>query len=87
MALDWNAIGVIASNIGGMALVGKWLVKGVEKSNENLPIIIKSIETHSESIKELFQSRNIHENRLTTVETRIEVCTHCNSHTHRRQGD
>jgi len=74
--IDWQAVGSIAGSMGGFAIIGKWLMRGVEKSNETLPVIVESlkntneaIKTTNESMKMLFDSRYDHEKRLERVET------------------
>jgi len=69
MTLDWNAVGTICGSLGGFALVGKWLMKSVEKSNETLPVIVQSLTVMNKGMEELFHSRNQHEKRLERVET------------------
>jgi len=76
MDIDWNAVGTICGSLGGFAVIGKWLMKGVERSNETLPVIAQTLTTinegmHSmnEGMKELFESRNSHDRRLERVET------------------
>ena len=76
MVIDWTAVGTICGSLGGFAVIGKWLMKGVEKSNETLPVIVQSLTTMNEGIKttnraieELFESRNNHDRRLERVET------------------
>ena len=76
MVIDWSAVGTICGSLGGFAVIGKWLMKGVEKSNETLPVIVQSLKTMNEGmttmndgVKELFESRNSHDRRLERVET------------------
>lgn len=64
---DWNAVISAFGSLAGFAIVGKWLLKSAEKSNETLPTLIESLKTVNESIKatnvsmqELFESRNEH---------------------------
>lgn len=85
--LDWTAIAIILSNLGALAIVGKWIISGVSKSNENISVMLKSIQTLTEGVKELFDSRNDHALQLKEIETGIEYCDACNTHKHRRIGD
>lgn len=87
MVIDWNVVGNLAASVGGFALVGKWLINGVERMNENLPAMIASIKTLQENDKELFASRNDHALQLKEIQTGIEFCESCNSHRHRRKSD
>lgn len=90
MAVDWNAVGTIVGSIAGFAVTGKWLMKGVEKSNATLPVVVSSLETINEGLKELFSSRNDHDKRLERVET-VHDLRGCNepikTHTHHRATD
>jgi hypothetical protein len=87
MAVDWNVLGNLCASVGGFALVGKWLIKSVEKTNENLPVMIASIKTLQDNDKELFASRNEHAIEIAEIKTGIEYCEACNSHRHRRETD
>lgn len=69
MAVDWNSVGTVLGNLAGFGLIGKWLMKGVERSNEALPAITKNLETLNKGLEELFNSRNSHDKRLERVET------------------
>lgn len=53
MTLDIGLIVVALGNVGAVGIVGKFLLKGVEKSNENLPVILDTIATHSKAIEKL----------------------------------
>lgn len=87
MNVDWNAVVTACSSIGGFALVGKWLIKSVERSNENIPVMIDNLKTLNESIKELFKSRNRHDVEIAEIKTGIELCPGCNEFRHRRSTD
>jgi len=84
--IDWNMVLNASASIGGFALVGKWLVRSVEKSNETLPVMVKNLETLNESVKELFISRNRHEVEIVEIRTGIEYCESCNAHRIPRNG-
>ena len=77
MAVDWNTVLSAASNAGSVFIVGKYILKSVEKSNENLPVILEAIKTHSAAIEELYNARNSHEKALTEVDT-IHKLKGCN---------
>lgn len=77
MAVDWNTVLSAASNAGSVLIVGKYILKSVEKSNENLPVILEAIKTHSAAIEELYNARNSHEKALTEVDT-IHKLKGCN---------
>lgn len=64
------------TTVGGFAVVGKWLARGVEKSNENLPVMLKAIEEQGIAIKELFASRNEHQSDIDQLKTthRLRGC-------------
>lgn len=68
-----------ASNVGAAALIIKWLLGKVDKHNELLPKISAQLETTtttqqviSESISELFDSRNELKERVVRIETTIK---------------
>lgn len=77
MALDTNLLLVAASNVGAVGIIGKYLLKSVEKSNESLPVLLEAIKTHSAAIEELYNARNSHEKALTEVDTihRLKGCS------------
>ena len=77
MAVDWNTVLSAASNAGSVLIVGKYILKSVEKSNENLPVILEAIKTHSAAIEDLYNARNSHEKALTEVDT-IHKLKGCN---------
>lgn len=87
MTLDWNAIIIICTNLGALGIIGKWLMKGVTKSNENIPVMLQILATHSEGIKELFDSRNEMALNIREIQTGIDYCDSCNAHRHRRAED
>lgn len=87
MKIDWNAIVIIFSNLGALALIGKYLIAGVTKSNENIPVILQILSAHTDGIKELFESRNQHALDIREIKTGIECCESCNEHKHRRSTD
>jgi uncharacterized protein (UPF0212 family) len=87
MTVDWNVVVNACGSVGGFALVGKWLIKSVERSNENIPVMIENLKTLNESVKELFKSRNRHEVELAEIKTGIDLCPNCNEQRHRRSTD
>lgn len=87
MQIDWNAVIIISSNLGALALIGKYLLAGVAKSNDNIPVMLQILATHSEGIKELFESRNEHALDIRQIQTGIDYCDACNEHKHRRHTD
>ena len=58
MTIDYGLIVVALGNVGAVGIVGRFLLKSVERSNESLPVILKAIEAHSKAIEELYSSRN-----------------------------
>ena len=87
----YTFIGIISSNIFGLGLIGKWILKGVNTSNENLPVILAAVKTLQENDKELMQSRNEHALHLERLQTSMDKCPSCNGsiqvHTHQRVDD
>jgi len=69
MEIDWQGVGSILGSLTGFAIIGKWLMRSVEKSNATLPVIVSTMETVNKGLTELFESRNNHEKRLERVET------------------
>lgn len=67
---------VAASNVGAVAVIGKWLMSSVEKSNESLPLIMKTLETQNKAIEELYNARNEHADTLRDIKTthRLRGC-------------
>lgn len=87
MKIDWNAMIIILSNLGALAIIGKYLIAGVTKSNENIPVMLQILSTHTKAIEELFESRNGHALDIREIKTGIEYCESCNEHKHRRYTD
>jgi len=87
MTLDWNAVITICINAGALGIIGKGLIKGVTKSNETIPVMLQILSTHSDGIKELFESRNQHALDIKEIQTGISYCDSCNEHKHRRSTD
>lgn len=87
MKIDWNALIIILSNLGALAIIGKYLIAGVAKSNENIPVILQILSTHTKAIEELFDSRNNHALDIREIKTGIDYCDACNDHKHRRSTD
>ena len=87
MTFDWNAAIIIFTNLGALGIIGKYLIAGVTKSNENIPVILQIIATHTKGIEELFTSRNDIKLDIKEIQTGIEYCDACNEHKHRRYGD
>lgn len=71
--VDWTAVSTVSSALGGFALIGKWLMRGVEKSNETLPAIVQSLTTLNEGIKITNEGVKELFIRIGHVETRQEV--------------
>ena len=67
MTIDYGLIVVALGNVGAVGIVGKYLLKSVERSNENLPVILEAIKAHSKAIEELFRSRNEINEDVTTI--------------------
>jgi len=87
MQIDWNAVVIICSNLGALAVIGKYLIAGVTKSNENIPVMLQILSTHTKAIEELFESRNEHALDIRQIQTGIDYCDSCNEHKHRRHTD
>jgi len=94
MVIDWTAVGTVSGALGGFALIGKWLMRGVEKSNETLPVIVQSLTTMNEGIKITNEGVKELFIRMGHVETKQEVrdklCDERNtdgSHRHNRASD
>lgn len=87
MKIDWNEVIIILSNLGALALIGKYLIAGVTKSNENIPVMLQILSTHTKAIEELFESRNNHALDIREIKTGIEYCDSCNEHKHRQHTD
>lgn len=87
MKIDWNAVIIILSNLGALALIGRYLIAGVTKSNENIPVMLQILSTHTKAIEELFDSRNEHALNIRQIQTGIDYCEACNEHKHRRYTD
>lgn len=83
---DSIIIGLTAvANIGAVGYIAKSIVGKVEQHSELLPKIVASLDSNaktqqviSASIAELFDSRNDHAERLTTIET-THALHGCNS--------
>ncbi|KAB0668932.1 hypothetical protein F6V30_13930 [Oryzomonas sagensis] len=84
--IDWQAVGNAAGSLAGFAIIGKWLMRGVERSNAMLPAISESLTTINQGLKELFESRNDHSRRIERVET-IQDIRGCNEPIRRRSTD
>lgn len=87
MEFPTESVIIAVSNFGGFLIIGKWLMKSVEKTNEVVPVMVENLKTLNESVKELFKSRNEHEVKIATITTGIELCPNCNSHKHQRKTD
>lgn len=85
--IDWNAVATGLGSIGGFAIVGKWLIRGVEKSNESIPVMLDNLKTQGKAIEELFKDRNTQALQIKEIQVGIEYCDACNAHRHRRSGD
>lgn len=84
---DWNILINASASVGGLAVVGKWLISSAEKANASFPVILNQLEVLNESAKELFASRNKHEVEIAEIRTGIEYCESCNVHRIQRSGD
>jgi uncharacterized protein (UPF0212 family) len=87
MTVDWNLVITLVLNLGAIAAIGKWVVAGVAKSNENIPVMLQILKTHTDGIKELFDSRNQHALDIQEIRVGIDYCGACNEHRHRRSTD
>jgi len=67
MTIDYGLIVVALGNVGAVGIVGKYLLKSVERSNENLPVILEAIKAHSKAIEELYRSRNETNDEVTEI--------------------
>lgn len=78
-----------AGSMGGFAIVGKWLFKGIVQSIETLPSMVKAVGEQGTAIKELFESRNKHQTELDRIMTthQLRGCDSPIEHTHSRESD
>ena len=85
MSIDYSLIIVALGNVGAVGIVGKYLLKGVEKSNENLPVILHAIKSYGEAIDKLLTAHARHDQDLTEIKIthKINGC----DQPHRRQED
>jgi Flp pilus assembly protein TadB len=103
--LDWGTLGVAglmaASNLGGLALLGKHYARRVDKHDEELPEMLAAIQALSKAaaitskcMDELYASRNQLKDNVTQIREKIsaqrEICNErwdAGNHPKRRTTD
>ncbi len=76
IALCFNGV----ASIGSVVFIAKRYMASVDKTGEAIPAILatltateKAMERHANSIKDLYESRDCHEKKLTRIETVHEL--------------
>lgn len=68
MTIDIGLIVVALGNAGAVGIVGKYLLKSIERSNENLPVMLETIAMHSKAIEKLLDVSGDTVNRVSAME-------------------
>lgn len=88
MVVDWNQVAQLCGTLGGFGLIGKWLVRSVDKANDSIPAMLQNLKTLNESVETLFKTATKHSEDIVEVRTIVNRCDNCKPvHVHSRQSD